>query len=342
MLCALMAMRLGRKAASELMRVDWATAQSCVRKALRMLDPDPSRRFSGLVNIGIDETSYAKGHKYVTTVVNHDTGEVVWVQDGHSADVLSGFFEGLTEEQRAGIRNVSADAATWIRTCVGKYCPGASLCLDGFHVVQWAVGAVDEVRRSVWNAMRAEAKELQKRLAELPDDASDEQRARLREELEKAMEKATRIKGSRYALGKNPENLTPLQQKKLDFVVETSKDLTRAHRLKEMVRLIFQAGDREEAESAFDDFFWTATHSRLEPFRKLAHSIKEHWKSILNTIEIGLSNARIEANNNKIKLMIRKAFGFRNINSLLSTIMLGCSNLRIPLPNRGGYGMISC
>ena len=77
MLCALMAMRLSRKAASELMRVDWATAQSCVRKALRMLDPDPSRRFKGLVNIGIDETSYAKGHKHVTTVVNHDTGEVV-------------------------------------------------------------------------------------------------------------------------------------------------------------------------------------------------------------------------------------------------------------------------
>lgn len=213
--------------------------------------------------------------------------------------------------------------------------PGASLCLDGFHVIQWAVGAVDEVRRSVWNAMRAEARELQKQLEKLPADAADEQRAKLREELEKAMEKATRIKGSRYALGKNPENLTPLQQQKLDFVVETSKELTRAHRLKEMVRLIFQSGDREEAESAFDDFFWMATHSRLEPFRKLAYSIREHWRSILNTIEIGLSNARIEANNNKIKLMIRKAFGFRNINSLLATIMLGCSKLRIPLPNRG-------
>ena len=62
----------------------------------------------------------------------------------------------------------------------------------------------------------------------------------------------------------------------------------------------------------------------------------------MNTIGIGLSNARIEANNNKIKLMIRKAFGFRNINSLLATIMLGCSNLRIPLPNRGGYGMTPC
>jgi len=68
----------------------------------------------------------------------------------------------------------------------------------------------------------------------------------------------------------------------------------------------------------------------------------EHWKSILNTIEIGLSNARIEANNNKIKLMIRKAFGFRNITSLLATIMPGCPNLCIPLSNRGGYGMTSC
>lgn len=67
-----------------------------------------------------------------------------------------------------------------------------------------------------------------------------------------------------------------MQQKKPGFVVETSKELTKAHRLKEMARLIFQAGDREEAESAFDDFFWMTTHSRLEPFRKLAYSIREH------------------------------------------------------------------
>ena len=97
-------------------------------------------------------------------MVNHDTGEVVWVRDGHSAEVLPGFFEELAEEQRAGIRNVSADAATWIKICVEKHCPGASLCLDGFHVIQRAVGAVDEVRRSVWNAMRAEARGLQKQL----------------------------------------------------------------------------------------------------------------------------------------------------------------------------------
>ena len=274
-------------------------------------------------------------------MASHDAGEVVWVRDGHSAEVLPGFLEGLTEEQRAGSRNVSADAA-WIKICVEKHCPGASLCLDGFHVIQWAAGAAGEVRRPVWNAMRAEAGELQKQLEKLPADAAGEQRAKLREELEKAMEKAARIKGSRHALGKNLENLAPLQQKKPGFVVETSKELAKAHRLKEMARLIFQSGDREEAESAFDDFFWMATHSRLEPFRKLACSIREHWRSILNTIGIGLSNARIEANNNKIKLMIRKVFGFRNINSLLATIMLGCSNLRIPLPNRGGYGMTPC
>ena len=182
-------------------------------------------------------------------MASHDAGEVVWVRDGHSAEVLPGFLEGLTEEQRAGSRNVSADAA-WIKICVEKHCPGASLCLDGFHVIQWAAGAAGEVRRPVWNAMRAEAGELQKQLEKLPADAAGEQRAKLREELEKAMEKATRIKGSRHALGKNLENLAPLQQKKPGFVVETSKELAKAHRLKEMARLIFQSGDREEAESA--------------------------------------------------------------------------------------------
>lgn len=341
-LVALLSMRLNRTAAAEMLRVNWRTAQSCVTRILGHLEPDPRARLRGLASIGIDETSYTKGHNYVTTVVNHDTGEVVWAAAGHDEKTLSGFFEELTEEERASIRLVSGDAAAWIRKCVAKYCPGARFCLDGFHAVQWAVESVDDVRREEWNAIRAGVRELDAKLKSLPADAPDSERRRLQDSIGKARDEASRLKNTRYALGKNPENLTPFQQQKLEFAVEASPRLARAHRLKELARLVFHSGSGEEARAMFKDFYWKATHSRLAPFRKLAHSYKEHLEEIINTVESGLSNARIEAMNSKIKLMIRKAYGFQVIENLLSTIMLGCSNLRIPLPNRNGFGMRAC
>ena len=185
-LAALLSMRLNRTAAAEMLRVNWRTAQSCEPKILRELEPDPRARYRGLVNIGIDETSYTKGHNYVATVVSHDTGEVVWVAVGHDEKTLSGFFEELTEGERSSIRLVSGDAASWIRKCVAKYCPGARFCLDGFHAVQWAVGSVDEVRREEWNAIRAGVRELDAKLKSLPADAPDSERKRLQDSIGKA------------------------------------------------------------------------------------------------------------------------------------------------------------
>ena len=86
-------------------------------------------------------------------------------------------------------------------------------------------------------------------------------------------------------------------------------------------------------------YFWKATHSRISVFKELAYKIKRHEEHILNTIDSKLSNARVESINNKIKLFIRKAYGFKNIQNLLDMILLGCSNILIPLPNRGGLGL---
>ncbi len=341
-LAALFAMRLGRSAAAELLRINWRTALSCIDRTLKLLEPDPSARCKGLVNIGIDETSCAKGRRHITTVVNHDSGVTVRAGEGRDKETLSRFFEGLAEEERAGIRTVSGDAAQWIKDCVAKYCPNARFCLDGFHAVQWAVDAVDEVRRGEWNAVRAGVRELRRRLKALPDDAPEDERKKLNKDIKIAKGAAREIKGTRFALCKNPGNLTPGQRRKLEYVVENSPRLARAHRLKELARLVFHAGAAEEARAAFKEFFWKATHSRLEPFRKLAWSYREHLESIVNSVENGLSNALVESNNSKIKLMVRKAYGFKLIRNLLSVVMLGCSKLRIPLPNRNGYGMAPC
>ena len=107
--------------------------------------------------------------------------------------------------------------------------------------------------------------------------------------------------------------------------------------------MVFKPHSREAAEKIIDSFFWKATHSRIQIFKELGHKIKRHKTNILNTIEQGvkqcLSNARVESINNKIKISIRKAYGFRNYENMVDMIMLVCSKLSIPLPNRGVLGM---
>ena len=157
--------------------------------------------------------------------------------------------------------------------------------------------------------------------------------------LNEAKQKATDIKTSTYTLGKAPENLTKNQAAKLEMIANTDLKLYRGYTLKEQLRLALKLSNTDEAKDELKTFFWKATHSRIKVFKELAYKIRRHEEHILNTIETKLSNARVESINNKIKLFIRKAYGFRNIQNMLDMILLGCSNILIPLPNRGGTGL---
>lgn len=145
------------------MRVDWHTIGRICGRVYEDLEASAASRFDGLMNIGIDETSYKKGHKYMTVVVNHDTNSAVWCSKGYGKAVLTRFFERLTLEQRSSIRCVSADGAKWIASCVEEYCPSAERCVAPFHVVSWATEVLDKERRKAWAEANATAKEAQKR-----------------------------------------------------------------------------------------------------------------------------------------------------------------------------------
>jgi transposase len=137
----------------ELMRIAWRTVGSIIDRVVAdgRAAHDP---FSGLVRIGIDEISYKKGHRYLTIVVDHDSGRLVWAAVGRDKKTLHGFFELLGEERSAAISLVSADGAGWIGDVVAERATNATLCIDSFHVVAWATDALDEVRRDVWNEAR--------------------------------------------------------------------------------------------------------------------------------------------------------------------------------------------
>ena len=137
-----MSLYLSRKAVSEYLRVSWDTVGAIVGRVEKETRSQENR-FDGLVRIGIDETSYKKGWKYITVVINHETNSVIWAAKGSGREVLERFFQELTPAQRESIELVSADGARWIRDTVADYCPKATFCIDPFHVVSWAENVLD-------------------------------------------------------------------------------------------------------------------------------------------------------------------------------------------------------
>ena len=130
---------------------------------------------------------------------------------------------------------------------------------------------------------------------------------------------------------KAPEHLTENQKIRLNMIQANDPQLFRVYRLKESLRLLLKSTDVDQAEEDLKHWLFWASHSRIPAFKELYKKIRRHKGHILNTIRLGLSNARIEATNNKIKLIIRKAYGFRNIQNMMDMV---CSNIRVPLPNR--------
>lgn len=130
-----------------------------------------------------------------------------------------------------------------------------------------------------------------------------------------------KLKPQLTLLVKRLRTLQKIKQAKLEMIAKTNPKLFRGYKLKEQPRLALKLSDIKEAKAELKSFFWRATHSRIQVFKELAHKIRRHEEHILNTIETKLSNARVESINNKIKLFIRKAYGFRNIQNMLDMIL---------------------
>jgi transposase len=301
---AWLAVHTSKQAVGQLLRVAWETVGRVVARVAADAE-QAADRFDELRRVGIDEIAYKKGHKYLTVVVDHDTRRLVWAAPGRDAATLGRFFDALGEQRCAGIRLVSADAAEWIAVTVAARCPGATLCADPFHVVKWATDALDEVRREVWNTARKGG-----------DTAL-----------------AGELKGARYALWKNPEDLTRRQRGKLAWIAQVNNRLYRAYLLKEQLRLVFKLkGVR--ATVLLEAWLRWARRCRIPAFVKLAKAVTAHRASIQAALTEGLSNGLVESTNTKIRLLTRVAFGFRSPEALIALAMLSVGGLCPPLPGR--------
>lgn len=320
---AWLAVQCSKTAVTALMRIAWRTVGSIVARV--WADTDRLHdRFADLRRLGIDEISYKRGHRYLTVIVDHDSGRLVWAAPGHDMATLQTFFDLLGPQRCAQITHVSADGADFISTMVAKNCPAAVRCADPFHVVRWATDALDDVRRQAWNDARRLARATEKRGPGRPPAGSPPR---------PATERARGITGARYALWKNPENLTDKQRAKLEWIARTDPRLYRAYQLKEGLRLIFQMPIDQAAE-ALDRWVSCARRCRIPSFVKLQRTIAEHTPSILAAIEHGLSNGRTESVNTKVRLITRIAFGFKSPEALIALAMLNLGGHRPVLPNR--------
>jgi len=301
---AWLAVHCSKSATAELMRVAWRTVGSIVERVVaetgRHVD-----LLAGLERIGIDEISHRRGQRYLTVVIDHDSGRLVWAAPGRDRRTVEAFLDALGPERCQKIQLVSADMAAWIAGPIRQRCPDAVLCVDAFHVVQAATDALDEVRREVWNEARK---------------AGQDQLAR-------------RLKGARFALWKNPENLTARQDAKLAQIQKTNRRLYRAYLLKEQLRQIYRLKPAP-AIALLDAWIAWARRCRLPSFVKLARTISAQRPGIAAAIQHGLSNARVEAANTTIRLIARRAFGFHSPDALIALAKLTLSGLCPPLPGR--------
>ena len=286
---------MDRTTTSRMLRIAWRTVGQIIERVVARLGP--TDRLEDLEYIGLDELSYRKHHEYITTVVDHVGSKVVWAAKGKSAATVDEFFKALGPERAAKLKGVTIDMSGAYIEAVKRGAPEAQIIFDRF-VQRMAQDAVDQVRR-----------EQVRRLAGTDD--------------------AKTLKKTRWALLKNPWNLTAVEGDKLIEVQRDNRPLYRAYLLKESLAEIFARRQVNVAREKFIKWCRWAARSRLAPFKKLAGTIRRHLDGILAFIATGLSNGPIEGLNGKIRTITRRAYGFHSASSLISFIFLCCTGLTL-------------
>ena len=296
--CAWLAAHTALSVLTALLRVAWRTVAAIVARVVAD-GRDTNDLLAGLTRIGIDEIAYRKGHRYLTVVIDHDTGRLVWAAEGRNKDTLARFFTELGDDRCRSLTHVSADGAEWIHTVVREHAPDAVICLDAFHVVMWAMKALDKVRTRTLAAAGARDRNLM------------------------------------WAVRKNPVDLSADQKASLATIQTTNKTLYRAYLLKEQLREAFRVKGRRGRQLLTGWLSW-ASHSRIPEFTTLARSIRSYRPLIQNTLDHGLSNGRTEATNTHLRALTKRAYGYHSPEALIGMAMLTRGGLCPNLPGRAG------
>ncbi len=291
-----LAQRSDKTTVSALMRIAWTTVGDIIQRVVKR--HQRSNVLDGLTHIGVDELSYRRHHEYVTVVVDHVRGHIVWAHPGKNADTLKAFFDELGPERVAKLEAVTIDMSAAYIKAVTEAAPQAQIIFDRFHVQRLAHDALDTVRR-----------------AEVRQVTSDDERRGL--------------KKTRWALHKNPWNLTGLERDKLTALPRVNRRLFRAYLLKEALAGILDGKQVHVARRKLGEWIAWAARSRLAPFCRLAATIRTHQDRILAYVQSRLSNGRTEALNGKARTITRRAYGLHSASALIALLKLCCAGIHL-------------
>ena len=303
---AWMATRMDKTSVAEFMRCSWEAVDRIVAQVvIEQLDDS---RLDNLVRIGVDEISYLRGHRYLTVVVDHDRGRVVWVGQGHGVDTLKEFYQELGYLRCKKLRAVTMDGSRAYISATQQMAPKAVICFDPFHVIQWTNEALDAAfRNSAIPTLKAQMKQ-----------------ARTNAPWRKA----------RFALRAGRQKLTAEHKKLLKIIRSEREDLHQVYLLKEELRDLFQIIDPGQARDYLTAWIQRAGRSDSPAFKQLAQKIYRHADGIVAAVELGLSNSRSEGINTKIRVIQRRGYGHPKAQSLATMIYLCCSGMQLSLPTQ--------
>ena len=261
--------------------ISWDLANDIQKRRLKRKFGRPKLKY--LKRLAVDEVYVGKRHKYLTLVLVLDSGAVVFVGEGRGSATLRPFFRRL-RQSRAKVRAVASDMAGGFLKAVREFLPEARLVLDRFHVVKLFNEKLTKLRRDLYR------------------EATDD--------LHKAV-----LKGTRWLLLKNPENLDDdrNEHQRLQDALSLNAPLATAYYLKEDLRQFWEQATKPQAERWLTAWCRRAEQTGIKVLQQMTRTLQKHRTSLLAWYDDPISTGPLEGVNNKLKLLQRQAFGYRDL-----------------------------
>ena len=256
--------------------------------------------FTDVESVGMDETSKKKHHDYITLFVDLEKGKTIYITEGKSNETVKDFkkdFE-LHNGNVENIRNVSCDMSPAFIKGVRENLPNAEITFDKFHIMKIINDAVDKVRKEESGTLGL-------------------------------------LKNTKYIFLKNRSNLTKKQSEILTELSISKLNIKsmRALHIRENFQEIYDAENKKDFEKLLKKWYFWATHSRLEPVKEAAYSIKRHWDGVLNWFDSKINNGILEGLNSIIQACKAKARGYKTIKNFKIIAYLVTGDLKLELIN---------
>ena len=281
---------------AEYFRITWRSVRRIVQRVVED-GWDEDRRLDELFVIGVDEISYRKRHKYLTLVVDHLSGRVVWAGKDRKAKTLLRFFHNLGPERAAELDAVSMDMWEPYLKVVRKKAPKARVIFDRFHIVSHLNKAVDEVRRDLVRQLAGQARRD--------------------------------LKNTKFPLLRSKDNRTEQDRRTIEEQVKANKPLYRAMLLRDDFMDLYKYKREGWAEKFLQGWIRRTMLSKLKPMKRVAKMLRNHFDGVVGWVTWKISNGRLEGMNNKVRLLSHRSFGLHSAEALIALVYLCCGGLSI-------------